>query len=88
MESMCLSQQISDSSKERTWIPQASRSGFGAYDFLERDDDIIFLECNPGGAWLWLGRATGIKVSEHIARYLLKMDETDYPEKWTVKWCH
>ena len=27
---------------------------FVAYDFLEHEDDVIFLECNPGGAWLWL----------------------------------
>ena len=48
---------------------------------LESDDDIIFLECFPGGAWLWLEQAVGIKVSEQIAEYLLGMNETDYSEK-------
>lgn len=48
---------------------------FGAYDFLEHEDDVIFLECNPGGAWLWLEQSLGLNVSEHVARYLLGRDE-------------
>lgn len=50
---------------------------FGAYDFLERGDDVIFLECNPGGAWLWLEHSLGLNVCEHVARYLLGRDETN-----------
>ena len=74
--------QISESLKERI-LEFQKRAGlvFGAYDFLECDDDVIFLECNSAGAWLWLERAVGIKVSEQIARYLLGMDETDSLEK-------
>ena len=49
---------------------------FGAYDFLERGDDLIFLECNPGGAWFWLEHKLGLNVCEHVARYLLGRDET------------
>lgn len=45
--------QISESFKERL-LEFHDRAGlvFGAYDFLERGDDVIFLECNPRGAWL------------------------------------
>ena len=51
---------------------------FAAYDFLERGDDVIFLECNPGRpAWMWLEMALGITVSEHLARYLLGKEETE-----------
>lgn len=50
--------------------------GFGAYDFLERGDDVIFLECNPGGAWLWLEQSLGLKVSEQVAKCLLGINET------------
>ena len=44
---------------------------FGAYDFLEREDDVVFLECNTSGAWLWLEQSLGLDVSKHIAQYLL-----------------
>ena len=79
---MTFSQQISESLKERI-LEFHKRAGavYGAYDFLECDDDVIFLECNLGGAWLWLEQAVGIKVSEAMARYLLGMDETNSPEK-------
>ena len=52
---------------------------FGAYDFLERGEEVIFLECNPGGAYLWLEHSLDLKVSEHIAQYLLNInrEETD-----------
>lgn len=70
--------QVSESFKERL-LEFHEKAGliFGAYDFLERGDDIIFLECNPGGAWLWLEHSLGLNVSEHVARYLLGGDETD-----------
>ena len=68
-------QQISESFKERL-LDYHERAGlvFAAYDFLERGDDVIFLECNAAGAWLWLEQRLGLKVSEHIARYLLGID--------------
>jgi len=51
---------------------------FAAYDFLERGDEFIFLECNPGRpAWMWLEIALGVTVSEHLARYLLGKEETE-----------
>ena len=70
--------QVSEPFKERL-LEFHEKAGlvFGAYDFLERGDDIIFLECNPGGAWLWLEHSLGLNVSEHVARYLLGRDETD-----------
>jgi len=70
--------QISESFKERL-LDYHERAGlvFAAYDFLERGDDVIFLECNAAGAWLWLEQRLGLKVSEHIARYLLGIDESD-----------
>ena len=72
--------QISESFKKRL-LDFHEKAGlvYGAYDFLERGDDVIFLECNSGGAWLWLEHAVGLKVSEHIARYLLGTDENDSP---------
>ena len=48
---------------------------FGAYDFSELEDDVIFLSCNPVGNWLWLEERLGLNVSEHVARYLLGRDE-------------
>lgn len=68
--------QISQSLKDRL-LQFHQRAGlvFAAYDFLERDEDVIFLECNPGGAWLWLEQALGLNVSEHVARYLLGRTE-------------
>jgi len=61
--------QISDSLNKRL-LDFHEKAGlvYGAYDFLECEDDVIFLECNTGGAWLWLEQALGLKVSEHIAR--------------------
>ena len=74
--------QISESLKERILeFHKRANQVYGAFDFLECDDDVIFLECNSAGAWLWLEQAVGIKVSEAIARYLLGMEETDSPEK-------
>lgn len=74
---LVFSQQISQSLKDRL-LQFHQRAGlvFAAYDFLERDDEVIFLECNPGGAWLWLEQALGLNVSEHVARYLLGRTET------------
>ena len=64
--------QIPESLKDRL-LEFHERAGlvFGVYDFLECEDDVIFLECNTSGAWLWLERSVGLSVSEHIARYLL-----------------
>ena len=78
-----LSPQISQSLKERLLeFHERAGLGFAAYDFLERGDDVIFLECNPGGAWLWLEESLGLRVSEHVARYLLGIDGTG--SSWTM----
>lgn len=69
--------QISEELKERLLeFHRKAGLGFGAYDFLERGDDVIFLECNPGGAWLWLEQSLGLKVSEQVAKCLLGINET------------
>ena len=69
--------QISEGLKERLLeFHRKAGLGFGAYDFLERGDDVIFLECNPGGAWLWLEQSLGLKVSEQVAKCLLGINET------------
>ena len=69
--------QISEELKERLLeFHKKAGLGFGAYDFLERGDDVIFLECNPGGAWLWLEQSLGLKVSEQVAKCLLGINET------------
>ena len=82
--------QISEELKERLLeFHRKAGLGFGAYDFLERGDDVIFLECNPGGAWLWLEQSLGLKVSEQVAKCLLGINETK--SSWTnyvacLKW--
>lgn len=67
--------QLPEEFKERL-LEFHKRAGlvYGAYDFLERGDDKIFLEVNTAGAWLWLERVVGIKVAKSIARYLLGME--------------
>ena len=64
--------QIPESLKDRL-LEFHERAGliFGVYDFLECEDDVIFLECNTSGTCLWLERSVGLSVSEHIAGYLL-----------------
>lgn len=44
---------------------------YGAYDFIVRPDGReVFLECNPGGQWLWLEQATGLSVTRPLAEFL------------------
>jgi hypothetical protein len=45
---------------------------YGAFDFiLTPEDDLIFLEMNPHGAWGFVEQATSLPISEAIARHLL-----------------
>jgi hypothetical protein len=45
---------------------------FGAYDFIISDTgELIFLECNPSGQWLWLEDKLDLPIAEHHARLLL-----------------
>lgn len=48
---------------------------FGCFDFVVTPDGgYVFLECNPNGQWLWVEIATGLKISESIARHLSKAE--------------
>lgn len=43
---------------------------FGCIDFVVRPDgELVFLECNPNGQWLWIELATGQRISEAIANF-------------------
>lgn len=45
---------------------------YGAYDFIvTEDDNLIFLEVNPGGQWLWLEDETGMPISKALAESLI-----------------
>lgn len=45
---------------------------FGAYDFIVTPEgDIVFLEVNPVGQWLWLEIATGLEMTRALANYLI-----------------
>ena len=45
---------------------------FGCIDLIVRPDgDVVFLECNPNGQWLWIELTTGQKISEAIASFLM-----------------
>ncbi|MBX9621719.1 MAG: hypothetical protein K2X28_06825 [Alphaproteobacteria bacterium] len=46
---------------------------YAAYDFIvDKNENEIFLECNPGGQWLWIEEALDFKISEAIAEELMK----------------
>jgi glutathione synthase/RimK-type ligase-like ATP-grasp enzyme len=43
---------------------------FGAFDFIETTESIVFLECNPNGQYVWLETQLGFPISEAIANEL------------------
>lgn len=44
---------------------------FATYDFIiTPDNKEIFLECNPGGQWLWLEEILDIEISMYLAKVL------------------
>ena len=44
---------------------------FGCLDFVvQPDGELVFLECNPNGQWLWIELATKAPISESIAIFL------------------
>lgn len=46
---------------------------YGAFDFVVTpEDELVFLECNPGGQWLWLEQATKLPISEAVADLLAR----------------
>lgn len=48
---------------------------FGCIDFVEdTKGDLVFLEINPSGQWLWIEQLTGIAISKAIALALVEAD--------------
>jgi hypothetical protein len=48
---------------------------YGAFDFaVTAADEPYFLEVNPGGQWAWLERATGVPMTDALARALHAAD--------------
>lgn len=46
---------------------------YGAYDFICNDrDQLVFLEVNPGGQYLWVEMHTGLPISRAVAEALVK----------------
>lgn len=44
---------------------------FAAYDLIvDEDDNVIFLEVNPSGQWMWLEDALGLSIADAIAAEL------------------
>lgn len=62
----------SQTSRIRMFMQKASLS-YGAFDFIVTpQDELVFLECNPGGQWLWLEKATRLPISEAVAELLAR----------------
>ena len=46
---------------------------FGCHDIIvDKNNDYVFLECNPNGQWMWIERLTGINISKAIADFLTR----------------
>ena len=46
---------------------------YGAFDFIVTPDrDYVFLEVNPGGAYMWVEAATGLAITPAIADALIQ----------------
>lgn len=46
---------------------------FGCIDLVVRPDgEVVFLECNPNGQWLWIELTTGLPISRSIADFLTR----------------
>lgn len=44
---------------------------FGCFDLLvTKSGQLVFLECNPNGQWLWVENLTGLQISKAIAEVL------------------
>lgn len=56
---------------------------FGCLDLIVRPDgEVVFLECNPNGQWLWIELATGQKISKAIADFLEEAPPKEKPLFW------
>ena len=52
---------------------QRAELAFATYDFIVTpENDEVFLECNPGGQWLWLEQALGLEISARVAGILAR----------------
>ena len=50
---------------------EAARLSYGAIDLIVRPDgNHVFLECNPGGQWLWLENATHAPITAALVDFL------------------
>jgi hypothetical protein len=62
-------------------IASAFRLRYGAFDFLLRDGEPVFLEVNAAGDWRWIERKTGSSpVSEAVARMLRDLHQAQLLE--------
>ncbi|CAM3975381.1 hypothetical protein [Arcobacter cloacae] len=43
---------------------------FGAFDYMVKNNQYYFLECNPNGQWLWLENELNLDISNKILEYL------------------
>jgi glutathione synthase/RimK-type ligase-like ATP-grasp enzyme len=51
---------------------------YGAYDLIERPDgEMVFLECNPAGQWLWLEEATGPQIADCLGLFLTQASKVN-----------
>jgi glutathione synthase/RimK-type ligase-like ATP-grasp enzyme len=49
-----------------------SSLGYGAFDLVETPDgEIVFLECNPSGQFMWLAEQLGLPIADAIADALV-----------------
>ncbi|MCP4303600.1 MAG: hypothetical protein GY788_01690 [bacterium] len=44
-----------------------------AFDFMERDGSLLFLEANQAGEWMFLDRALNLGISKALAGYLVNL---------------
>lgn len=54
---------------------EAEHLQFGAFDFIEDNDGIKFLECNPSGQYTWLESGLGFPIAKAIADKLSAIAE-------------
>ena len=62
---------------ERRLLSLHARLGlvYGAYDFIVRPDGtLVFVECNPGGQWLWLEHALDLPISSALTNSIVPAD--------------